>query len=167
MKTTDTMTPEGRRLMEEIHKLAGLEVRIGFQHGKVFYESDEDDGDEKEKVDLADIAMWNELGTSRAPSRPFLRQTADTKESEIVAFLQKAARPLLSGSGTAQSVLQEIGPYAKGLVQEQITDGEYVPNAPSTVLRKMKDGKEPVKPLIDTGLMRESVDFVIVKKGAE
>lgn len=162
MKTTDTMTPEGRRLMEEIHKLAGLEVRIGFQHGKVFYESDEDDGDEKEKVDLADIAMWNELGTSRAPSRPFLRQTVDTKESEIVAFLQKAVRPLLSGSGTAQSVLQKIGPYSKGLVQEQITDGDYVPNAPSTIARKGSD-----KPLIDTGLMRDSVDFVIVEKGAE
>lgn len=157
MKTTDTMTPEGRRLMEEIHKLAGLEVRIGFQRGQASHKDEE--GNE---VDMVDIAMWNELGTSRAPSRPFLRQTADTKESEIVAFLQKAVRPLLSGSGTAQSVLQKIGPYAKGLVQEQITDGDYVPNAPSTIARKGSD-----KPLIDTGLMRESVDFVIVEKGAE
>lgn len=162
MKTTDTMTPEGKRLMDELRQLAELEVRIGFQRGQASHKNE--DGTE---VDMVDIAMWNELGTSRAPSRPFLRQTADTKESEIVAFLQKAVRPVLSGSGSAGSVLQKIGPYAKGLVQEQITDGEYVPNAPSTVLRKMKDGKEPVKPLIDTGLMRESVDFVIVKKGAE
>jgi len=56
---------------------------------------------------------------------------------------------------------KEIGIFQKDLVQEKITNGSFAPNAPSTVMAKGSS-----KPLIDTGRMRQSVNYVIQQKGS-
>ena len=147
----DKLTPDGRRLMKEIDNLKKLQVRVGYQQG----EAQEDDG-----VDILDVAMWNELGTSRSPSRPFLRMSVDENADKINAFIKAQLRKLAKGESTAEQILKAIGAFQKGLVQAKIKDGEFVPNAPSTIRKKKSD-----KPLIDTGRMRQSVNFVITEKG--
>lgn len=146
----DRLTPEGRQFFAEMEKLRSKRVFIGFQAGKVI----DDCG-----VDMAQIAMFNELGTSIAPARPFLRQTVDENLDDIKAFGGEKIQDIAEG-GTAEGVLKQLGVYGKGLVQEQIKNGTFEPNAPSTIRRKKSD-----KPLIDTGKMRQSVNFVIKKKG--
>ena len=146
----DRLTPEGRRFFAEMEKLRGKRVFIGFQAGKVM----DDRG-----VDMAQIAMFNELGTSTAPARPFLRQTVDENLDDIKAFGGEKIQDIAEG-GTAEGVLKQLGVYGKWLVQEQIKNGTFEPNAPATIRRKKSD-----KPLIDTGKMRQSVNFVIKKKG--
>ena len=146
----DRLTPEGRRFFAEMEKLRSKRVFIGFQAGKVI----DDRG-----VDMAQIAMFNELGTSTAPARPFLRQTADENLDDIKAFGGEKIQDIAEG-GMAEDALKQLGVYGKGLVQEQIKNGTFEPNAPSTIRRKKSD-----KPLIDTGKMRQSVNFVIKKKG--
>jgi hypothetical protein len=150
-KTMDKLTPDGIKFQKMLNELAGKEVRIGFQHGK----ASEDDG-----TDICDIAAWNELGTEHTPSRPFLRKSVDENESKINAFLQSKKKELVSGI-SAEQVLKEIGIFQKDLIQEKITDGDFIPNAESTVQRKGSS-----KPLIDTGRMRQSVNFVIQMKGS-
>lgn len=93
-----------------------LEVRIGIQQG----ESSEDG------VDLVDIAMFNELGTVHIPSRPFLRDSVDANAAQINAFLQSMKKEIIKG-GSAENVLKKIGVFQKGLVQEEITKGNFVP----------------------------------------
>ena len=146
----DRLTPEGRRFFAEMEKLRSKRVFIGFQAGKVI----DDRG-----VDMAQIAMFNELGTSTAPARPFLRQTAAENLDDIKAFGGEKIHDIAEG-GMAEDALKQLGVYGKGLVQEQIKNGTFEPNAPSTIRRKKSD-----KPLIDTGKMRQSVNFVIKKKG--
>lgn len=147
----DRFTPEGKKFYAQIEELKKLEVRIGYQAG----EATDDKG-----VDMCDIAMWNELGTdSGIPARPFLRQTADDNESKLVAFAQAQLKKVANG-GTAEECLKSIGVYSKGLVQEKILSGDFEPNAPSTVKRKGSD-----RPLIDTGRLRQSVNYVIKPKG--
>lgn len=146
----DRLTPEGRQFFAEMEKLRSKRVFIGFQAGKVI----DDCG-----VDMAQIAMFNELGTSIAPARPFLRQTVDENLDDIKAFGGEKIQDIAEG-GTVEGVLKQLGVYGKGLVQEQIKNGTFEPNAPSTIRRKKSD-----KPLIDTGKMRQSVNFVIKKKG--
>jgi len=63
---------------------------------------------------------------------------------------------------TAKQALKELGIYQKDLVQQTITEGDFEPNAPSTIRKKRSD-----KPLIDTGRMRQSVNYVIKEKGGE
>lgn len=144
------MTPEGKRFLKELRKLESLEVRVGFQAGQATYE----DG-----ADLAEVAAYNELGSSDTPARPFMRQSFENHEAELQAACD-AANKVLTDGGTAQQALQKIGVFAKGLVQQEIVDGGFAPNAESTVKKKGSD-----KPLIDSGLMRESVNFVIKGRG--
>ena len=145
-------TAEGKRLKKMLDELSQKKVRIGFQKGK----ATEDDG-----TDVCDVAAWNELGTEHSPSRPFLRKSVDENEAKINSFLQSQRRALINGT-PAEQILKEIGIFQKDLIQEKITEGSYEPNAPSTVKRKGSS-----KPLIDTGRMRQSVDYVIAKKGED
>lgn len=147
----DRMTPDGVKFQKMLKELAEMEVRIGFQHGK----ATEEDG-----TDICDVAAWNELGTVNMPSRPFLRKSVDENEGKINSFLQSKKRDLVRGV-PAKQVLKEIGIFQKDLIQEKITEGSFTPNAPSTVRQKGSS-----KPLIDTGRMRQSVDYVIQKKGS-
>lgn len=150
-KVTDRMTADGRKFQKMLKDLGALEVRVGFQHGK----ATEEDG-----TDVCDVAAWNELGTVNMPSRPFLRKSVDENEGKINSFLQSKKDDLVSGV-SAEQVLKEIGIFQKDLIQEKITNGSFAPNAESTVKKKGSS-----KPLIDTGRMRQSVNYEIKKKGS-
>lgn len=146
----DRMTPEGERFFAQIEELKRNQVFVGFQAGQVV----DDRG-----VDMAQIAMFNELGTSTAPSRPFLRKSVDENEDKINATCGKELEKLKSGA-TAETILKQVGALGVRLVQEKIEDGSFEPNAPSTIRKKHSD-----KPLIDSSHMRQSVKYVIKKRG--
>ena len=143
------LTPEGRRYFRELQKMTNMEVQVGFQ------------GDEKyeDGTTIAEVAACNELGSSDTPERPFMRQSFENHESELQAACDAANR-LVSSGGSADQALQQIGVVAKGLVQEEIVNGGFAPNAESTIRKK---GSE--QPLIDTGTMRQSVNFVVKRRG--
>ncbi len=145
----DKLTPEGRKFLKEIEKLKGLQVHVGFQAGEVT----DDNG-----VDIANVAAFNELGTATAPARPFLRKSVDENTGKIKTMCASQLKRLRDGA-TAEDVLNKVGVFQKGLVQRKIVDGSFAPNAPSTIRKKHSD-----KPLIDTGLMRRSVNYVIKSK---
>lgn len=149
----DRLTPEGQRFFKEIEKLKKMKVRVGYQQGKDFYDED------GKKVDVLDVAMFNELGTARTPSRPFMRKSVDDNADKITSFCKSRLKGIADGSKNAETVLKEIGAMQVGLIQKTIKDGDFVPNAPSTIAKKGSD-----KPLIDTGQMRQSVHYVITDK---
>lgn len=143
------LTPEGKRYFRELEKLASLEIQVGFQSGENTYE----DG-----TDLVDVAAYNEYGSSDTPARPFMKQSFENHEAE----LQKACDQVnaeLSCGGTAEGALKTLGVFAKALVQEEIVEGSFEPNKPSTIKKKGSD-----RPLVDTGTMRQSVNYVIKKR---
>ena len=151
MAVEDRWTPEGERLMKELRELSKLEVGIGFQRGMAA----EDNG-----TDITDIAMWNELGTVDIPSRPFMRDSVDKHIPAINHMLKSQEEALLSGE-PARKVLETIGIFQKDLMQTEIEQGSFTPNAESTIRRKGSD-----KQLIDTGQMKNSVNFWIQEKGS-
>lgn len=152
VKITDKVTADGKKLQKILKELAEKEVRIGFQQGK----ATEEDG-----TDLCDIAAWNELGTVNMPSRPFLRMSVDDNSDKINTFISAQKKSIISGE-PADRILKKIGIFQKDLIQEKITSGSFAPNAPSTI-----QAKGSSKPLIDTGRMRQSVNFEIKQKGSD
>lgn len=147
----DRITPEGQRFFRELAELKELEVRVGFQRGK----AQEEDG-----TDMCDVAAYNELGTDHIPARPFIRQSVDDNESKINSFLKEEVKDFAQGK-SAEQILKEIGIFQKDLMQDKITSGSFAPNAESTIKKKGSS-----KPLVDTGRMRQSVNYVIQKKGS-
>lgn len=143
------LTAEGRKYFKELEELSQLEVHVGFQSDSESYE----DG-----TTLPDVAAFNEFGSSDTPARPFMRQSWERHEKELQAGCD-GVNKLLNRGGTAQQGLQILGSQCKGLVQEEIVSGGFAPNAPSTI--RMKGSAQP---LIDSGHMRQSVNFVIKKK---
>jgi hypothetical protein len=172
-RTIDRLTPEGKRFLKELKELQNLRVKIGYQRGKKHKAKGNED-----EVDLVDIAAWNDLGTSRAPSRPFLRKSVDDNMDKIQKFGLRAKRDLLTGA-SAKHVLLRIGLHQKALVQKKIDEGPWIPNAPSTIRAKLRKGRWnklnrrrakqglpalTPKPLIDEGTMRKEVMVVVEKR---
>ena len=111
------------------------------------------------KVDMCDIAMWNELGTRYMPSRPFLRMSVDENEAAITKFVSNCFREYIKGGSkmSAEDLLNRLGVFQVGLVQRKIRVGVYAALSPVTIAIKGSD-----RPLIDTGRMRQSVHYQIM-----
>ena len=96
-KAKDKLTPDGEKFFKEIEKLKKLQVRVGYQQGNVVND---------EGVDLLDVAMFNELGTSTSPSRPFMAKSVDENADKINAFLKQQLVLLAQGKTTAEGILK-------------------------------------------------------------
>ena len=158
----DRETRDGKWFFKQIEELKKLQARAGFQHGREKAWKRTGKGGKKiieAEADIADVAMWNELGTARSKPRPFLRQSVDNNTDQIKAMCSAQLNLLAKGTATAKDVLQALGALQVGLIQKTIRDGDFEPNRPSTIKRKGSD-----RPLIDTGRMRQSVHYVIEEK---
>lgn len=129
--------------------MAKMEVQVGFQADSGSYENG---------ATLAEVAAYNELGTSSTPARPFMRKSFENHEKELQNACDQVNKTLAKG-GTTQQALDELGAFVKGLVQEEIVSGDFAPNADSTIAKKGSD-----KPLIDTGFMRQSVNYQVKQR---
>ena len=105
---------------------------------------------------IAQAAFWNEMGTKRAPSRPFFR-TAIAKKSPEWAKVLTAALKATDYDGEAS--LNLLGEAMVDDVVNSIVNWSDPPNAPLTVKIKGFD-----KPLIGfTGQMQRHVTKKVTK----
>ena len=141
----DAMSPECRKYLDQLEKIEHLEVAVGYQAGQAY-----DDG-----TSLVDVVAYNEYGTSRMPARPFMKQSFENHEDRLQAACEQVLKEMSEGA-TAQEALNRLGVFLKGLVQEEIVEGGFAPNAESTIRQKGS-----AQPLIDTGFMRQSVQYEV------
>lgn len=139
-----------RRFKTAARDLDGKGVKVGIRA--------RDAGKQNDGVDVIDIALWNELGTSdgRVPKRPFMRHTADTSKAEVVAAASRWAGMILAGKLSADRALASLGEFYKMKIQATIRGSKAwaVPNAAETVRRKGSS-----TPLVDQGVMLGTVDW--------
>lgn len=133
-----------QQLAEVDRRMSGAEaVEIGFLASARY-----PDG-----TSVAMVAAINEYGApSRGiPPRPFFRNMVQKNQDHW----QQDLIDLLRANGySARVAFEKMGLELKAELQESINDFTSPGNAPSTIARKGFD-----KPLIDTGFMRDSVDF--------
>lgn len=104
------------------------------------------------------VAAVNNFGSSTRgiPARPFMIEGAEPA-IEATAPIAAALIPALNaGRATAADILGDMGPFAEAAFKEKITQGPWEPNADSTVAEKGSSS-----PLIDTGLLRNSLTHVV------
>lgn len=152
----DRITADGERFFRELQNLSAKQVRVGLKRGK----KGKRHNGTSSQTDLVDIALYNELGTSTIPSRPFLAQTVQMHEEEIKEMAATEISQTLIGKKDSQQAFNAIGEDVRQKVQNRINEGQFVPNAPSTIRHKGHD-----HPLIDTGTMRDSISYTICEKG--
>lgn len=144
------------RILKNLNEIDNSYVKIGLLGDSGSYEGDG-------SVNIAQVATWNEFGTSTIPSRPFMRQTFE-KNTEVVNKLTLNLKgKIFAGQIGVGMGLETLGVAYKGLIQQQIRHGDFAPNADSTVVKKTVNGKKGNKPLIDTGQMVQSINYEVIK----
>lgn len=115
------------------------------------------DAGDNEGVPLVNIAMWNEYGTRRIPSRPFVRIASDENKSKWGDVAAEGVGQIIERRIKWRKCCGMVGERMRDDIKKVIGDKtKLAPNALSTIRRKGHD-----KPLIDTGLMKSKVDFRI------
>lgn len=105
-----------------------------------------------DNFNLASLAAVLEFGNERIPSRPFLRQTLAENQEKYTALFVK----LFESGVSIDQIYEQIALIAQGDVQQNIANGKWTANSPSTIKRKKSS-----KPLIDTGKLRQSVKGIV------
>lgn len=140
----------GKKLNKYLRELAmrlgqGGEAKIGFLEGKSYPEAD---GGQN----VAQVAFWNEYGTTTSPPRPFFRNMIEDQSPTWARKLGMAAR--YSGY-RVKPALEIVAADIKGHLVGSINLLQDPPNADATIERKGFS-----KPLIDTGTMVDSPAWV-------
>lgn len=140
-----------KALVKELNKVTTGAVDVGFLGGKRHEETPE--------TTVAEIATIHEFGSDdgKIPARPFMQQTLK-KHNNYIDLLKRESNRLLTGKQTNATMLVRMGETVRGDMVEEITTGTFAPLAASTIKAKGSS-----KPLIDTGFLRNSIEFRVVK----
>ncbi|RQR87722.1 MULTISPECIES: hypothetical protein [unclassified Burkholderia] len=142
----------------------------------------------------AQIGYVMETGSpaNNIPARPFLVPGIASVQEEVAARLRNGALSALSGSASGtDGALKAAGMVGQSAVKKKINDGPFTPLSPRTIAQRKRgrqtqstrkaekqyaellaQGKTEqeaqdiagIKPLINTGSLRNSVTFVVRKK---
>lgn len=110
----------------------------------------------EEGSELVTYAAANEFGTDTIPERSYLRSTIDENRDRYFSEAGKAIRDHVNGRRGIRQGMGRLGLRVVADVQRKITALREPPNAPSTIAQKGSDN-----PLIDTGRLRQSIDFEV------
>jgi hypothetical protein len=177
-KVTDNLP----QLMKQLKELASADVLVGVP---------QETADRKEvgsrEMNNATLAYIHDNGSPAAniPARPFMRPGIQAAKASVAkAFLRGALRALDGNSDALNIALHEAGLIAQRSIRAIINQGIPPPLADSTLKARIRSGKaakgakaelesraegnEPstatAKPLIQTGQLRNSINYVIRKR---
>ena len=173
-------------VLKNVKTLTAKEVKIGVPADKAERKAEE--GEKGAPPNNAEIGMWMEFGVpeKNIPARPFLVPGVQSIKDKAIKRLKKAGELAIDGhlDGVAKQ-LASIGLEGAAAVQQKITDGPFAPLSERTIearaargrkgakkyLKQSAAGQTPdaglVKPLIDTGALRQSISFVVTDKGKD
>jgi hypothetical protein len=149
----DISTKDNLRKVDDLlRRMKGSHVKVGVLRGTGEHPSA--DGGQT----VAAIAAWNEFGTDTIPARPFLRTTLRENGYYRQALLDALKAGLVHQANMGRA-LQLVGIRAAADIRNTIDTNDFAPNAPATIRRKSTDADKgnKDKPLIDTGLLRQSI----------
>jgi hypothetical protein len=163
MKTGMTVLVDNvAKMAEGIQKLATTRVMVGVPADK----ADRKDG----PINNAALAYIQENGAPEAniPPRPFMKPGVASVQPQLAAGLKKAGEFALQGRADAVNrQLHRVGAIGRDAIKAKITDGPFTPLKPSTIAARKSKRKSrkntDIKPLIDTGSLRNSIDYVLKK----
>lgn len=150
-------------LMKAIEDLARREVLVGVPQVEAPREGDEEHG----PMNNATLAYIHDNGSPKAniPARPFMAPGVEKVQDYVTARLEAAGRAALDGElGTAEVELEKAGMKTQASIRNTINDGVQPELAASTLAARRQRGRTGTVPLIDTGQLRNSIQYVVRKK---
>lgn len=146
-------------MKKEFLKGNQLEIQVGIVE-PTYYGSDNDN------LSVAQVWQWQEEGVpaQNIPTRPAIRVgfMAPIKSGAYNALFVESMQRIAEGKSSFKQEYTRIGTKAKADLKKAVADWDTPRNAPYTIELKGFDN-----PLIDSGLLYESIDFKVDKKGSD
>lgn len=137
------------KLLKDLQKKV---IKVGLPQGAGEMKS-------KKGVSVVEYGAINEFGVG-VERRSFIKDTFEIKNNQLQTDMQKVFNNETNrGNFDADKIMNIIGATSQGYVDEAFETGgfgRWAPNAPITI--KLKGSSEP---LIDTGLLRQSITFIV------
>ncbi|CAJ48929.1 hypothetical protein [Bordetella avium] len=157
MKTKSTGGTE--RLKRALAEVSAKRVQVGF-----FDTAQYPDG-----TPVAYVAAIQEFGYPQGniPARPFMRPTVKARELPWAKQVAGVMMGVIKGEVTAQHGFEQVGALAAGDIARAISKVSSPPLKESTLQARQSRKKTPgvsKKPLVDTGLMIQSVTYQVEEK---
>lgn len=113
------------------------------------------------KLSLIEIAAIHEFGLGSSPERSFIRHTFIVRVAEDLAKkTAELARAVIMDRVAPMRALEMLGMWGASEVKKTITEDDIPPPlAQSTI-----DAKGSSKPLVDTGLLKNSISYEVVEQ---
>lgn len=147
------------KLKKELLKGSDLEVKVGIVEPTYY-------GPDNDNLSVAQVWDWQESGlpSQNIPPRPAIRVgfMAPIKKGSYDKMFIESMQRIAGGKSTFKQEYTRIGVQAKADLKKAVADWDTPRNAPYTIELKGFDN-----PLIDSGLLYESIDFKVDKKGSE
>lgn len=125
---------------------------------------------EDEAITNAELLFIHTNGSpiNNVPARPVIEPALEDDMERLTSMLKDFANEAIEGNfEEAQKQLEKTGMRAQNVCRNWFTnaDNNWPENAPSVRERKIKKGSTEPRPLIDTGELRKSIIYVVVKDG--
>lgn len=134
-------------IVKDIKSLDGKSVSAGILKNA---------GKEPNGANLVDVAFWNEYGTKKIPSRPFVRLSFENNKDKWGDLAEEVVADVIDKRGYTQG-LKKLGNEMKNDIKSIFGDTtQLAHNAPSTIAKKGRD-----EPLVDKGKLKASVNYRI------
>lgn len=125
-------------------------------------EPKESNDNNSKSITLAEVATIHEFGTDKIPQRSFLRSTYEEEKRKITLNLITLAKiEAAKENPNMENVLAKIGAHMVGKVVTKFTVNNWAPLKDPTRGGRNKAGGG--RPLIDTGQLRRSIGYKVVK----
>jgi hypothetical protein len=135
-----------------------LEVAIGLPTGTTGVSTIYPNGGET----VVEAAILNEYGSDsdKIPARPFMHSSYNKIREKVEPIAAWGVKKINIGKIDKKTILGLMGAAAVGVVKQTITDFSTPPNAPYTIRKKGFNN-----PLIETGLLRQTITYAVRKSG--
>lgn len=114
----------------------------------------------KDTMRVVDVAALNEFGSAslNIPARPFMSLSKEPALQKIKPLIKSLTHLINTGKMTKKRMAKLIGADIVPVFQNTITDLKTPYNSPKTI-----DIKKSSNPLIDSGIMRNTLTFGVRK----
>lgn len=104
------------------------------------------------------LPLKNETTHINIPERSFIRSGYDQEKNKIIDKIGPLLEQVIQLQLPVDTFLETLGEYTVGLIQQYLTDIRGPKNHPFTVRQKGSSN-----PLIDTGRLRQSITYKVVR----
>lgn len=154
-----TIVDRTKGFTDSIHLLATKQVMVGVP-------AEKGTRSESGSINNAALAYIHDNGAPEAgiPPRPFMRPGIEAKKDEIAKRLRETAEAALDGRPEiVDRKLNAVGLIGQAAIRAKINEGPPPPLAAPTIAARQSRGRTGTKPLIDTGQLRNAINYVLRK----